>query len=489
MLTSLPNNILDLNYDSPRTIILVPSISLGGLTSQFLPGLNFWEERNLFYLACLKNPQTQFVVVLSEGIQECFILYCIDHVSKTYNLKKSDIQNRFTVIGVPSGGNQSLTKKILHNSEVISRISRVAIDGHHTVIDYWMVHDQEVLLANKLGLPYYGQPPGAFYIDSKSGARDIFTTLGIPISVGCGNLVSLQEVQSALQVLLEESQAETFILKINHEEGGNGLAKIPREIVLLPYQQFRERIQVIKDIPITVFEKELQKQKAVIEVYINAAITAFPSVKMEILADGTVRNIATHDQLLKDMVYYGSSFPADESYRFEVIKMGQKIGKYVSKLGARGIISIDFLATKNHLVDDWYLWGIEINARKGGTTHSYIWSKWLTQSEYDQTRGTLTAKSGEISYHSSEYFTAPGLENISPINILSTIKDAGLDYNCKKQAGIFVHMISTVPKFGKFGATIIGHSKEEITDYWVKLEQLLEVIVETGSNSSRVLMT
>ena len=475
---------LDLEYSAPRTIVLIPSISFEGLTAKYLVGLNFFEERNLFYLACLKNPKTRFIAVLSEGFQECFINYCIEHISQAYNLGVYEIKERFEIVSIPTDGKQYLTKNILQNAEFSHRINNALIDKTNTLIDYWMVTDSDARLAMQLGLAYYGLQAEAFNIDSKASSRKIFRTLDIAIPAGRENLASFQEVQLALQELLEEASSETFIIKINQEEGGNGLAKIARATAFLPYQEFLDQIQITKNIPISEFEAALQQQKAVLEAYIEAEIVAFPSVKMEILSDGVIRNLATHDQLLKDMTYSGSIFPADPSYRSELIKLGQKISTHIAKLGVFGIASVDFLATKNSPNDTWKFWGIEINARKGATTHSIFWSKWLTKAEYDQSNGVLQAITGEIMYQASEYFWTPNLSKIPPETILAAIKNAGLDFDHQKQSGVFVHMLSCVPKFGKFGATIIGHTKEEVTDYWEKLEQLLATQFTSDVNGS-----
>ncbi len=83
--------------------------------------------------------------------------------------------------------------------------------------------------------------------------------------------------------------------------------------------------------------------------------------------------ISTHDQVLSgedNQVFIGVYFPAAEPYKVEIGKQGKIIAEELRKDGILGGFSIDFVSVKEN--DIWKHYAIEINLRKGGTTHLFL---------------------------------------------------------------------------------------------------------------------
>jgi len=87
-----------------------------------------------------------------------------------------------------------------------------------------------------------------------------------------------------------------------------------------------------------------------------------------------VNVLATHEQVLggdTGQVYIGCRFPADPAYVSELARHGEAIGKLLASRGVIGRLSVDFAATQNDS-GKWHMHALEINLRKGGTTHPYV---------------------------------------------------------------------------------------------------------------------
>jgi len=102
---------------------------------------------------------------------------------------------------------------------------------------------------------------------------------------------------------------------------------------------------------------------------------------MRALPDGTVELLSTHDQLLggkSGQKYLGCVFPADSGYASAIAKAAMVIGRHLAGFGVLGRFGVDFVVVQ----DDsgaWTPYAIELNLRKGGTTHPFLTLQFLTR--------------------------------------------------------------------------------------------------------------
>ena len=97
-----------------------------------------------------------------------------------------------------------------------------------------------------------------------------------------------------------------------------------------------------------------------------------PSAQVDVLPDGSVRVLSTHEQILggdNGQVYSGCRFPADPAYAARLGEHAVAVGRWLADRGARGRLGIDFLAVRHR--GDWDVRALEVNLRKGGTTHPF----------------------------------------------------------------------------------------------------------------------
>ena len=106
--------------------------------------------------------------------------------------------------------------------------------------------------------------------------------------------------------------------------------------------------------------------------------------------------LSTHDQLLggpSGQSFLGSRFPADQQYGPLIGSEARKIGAQLAKKGVLGRFAVDFVVARNN-AGKWDSYAIEINLRKGGTTHPFLIMQFLIDGSYDETSGVFRAPSG-----------------------------------------------------------------------------------------------
>ncbi|MFM6277666.1 MAG: carboxylate-amine ligase, partial [Dolichospermum sp.] len=139
----------------------------------------------------------------------------------------------------------------------------------------------------------------------------------------------------------------------------------------------------------TNFSQRIPELGAIVEAFIEGEVKDSPSVQGRITPTGEVEILSTHDQILggpDGQIYIGCRFPADENYRCELQELGLKVGQKLAEKGALERFAVDFVTVdKGH--GEWDIQAIEINLRKGGTTHPFMTLKLLTNGHYDLTDG------------------------------------------------------------------------------------------------------
>ena len=257
-------------------------------------------------------------------------------------------------------------------------------------------------------------------------------------------------------MLARDSASESFLVKINDEEAGNGIAEVSRTVCDGSSAAFRSNMEISKSIPLSEFESRLSEVDCVVEERIVAECIANPSVQMQISESGKIKNLATHEQVLSGHSYSGSIFPADEAFRGNLVSAGYEIAKYLRSKGVRGIFSVDFLATRQTAGAEWSLHALEINVRKGATTHPYFWTRILTGCQYDEDLGVLKGPSGEVVYVSTEYVHSPKLHHLTATEIIDLVRSEDIEFSVSRRSGVLLHMVSSMQAHGKIGATAVA---------------------------------
>ena len=131
---------------------------------------------------------------------------------------------------------------------------------------------------------------------------------------------------------------------------------------------------------------------------------------------------------------------------------------------------MDFVVVRDDS-GDWKSYAIEINLRKGGTTHPFLILQFLPDGEYDAKPGLFHAPSGlEKYYVSSDHLEQTLYHAFSPAQLFDILIRHGLHFDQARQTGILVHMLATIAENGRFGVVAVGDSPGEAQELYEKVQ-------------------
>ncbi len=225
------------------------------------------------------------------------------------------------------------------------------------------------------------------------------------------------------------------------------------------------------------FSQLILEMGAIAESFIEGEIKYSPSVQGRITPDGTVEILSTHDQILggpDGQIYLGCRFPANENYRVELQNIGLAVGKKLSEKGALERFGVDFV-----VVDQgngkWDIQAIEINLRKGGTTHPFMTLKLLTNGSYDLSTGLFYSQQGKPKYYvATDNLQKDSYRGLLPSDLMDIIAHHRLHFDSGTETGTVFHLMGCISQFGKLGLTSIGNSPEQAEEIHNRVIHVLD---------------
>lgn len=241
----------------------------------------------------------------------------------------------------------------------------------------------------------------------------------------------------------------------------------------LPYLRFQAMDETWEN-----FSLRLPELGAIVEEYIEGEEKRSPSFQGYITPSGNVEILSTHDQILggpDGQIYLGCRFPADAIYRLQLQKLGVKIGKILAAKGAMERYGVDFVAVRQRDRDpEWEIYAIEINLRKGGTTHPFMTLKLLTNGEYQAKNGLFYSQDKEKYYVASDNLQKVNYQGLLPGDLMDIITRHRLHFDSSTKTGTVFHLMGALSEFGKLGLTSIGNSFEEAEAIYNQVETVLD---------------
>ena len=111
---------------------------------------------------------------------------------------------------------------------------------------------------------------------------------------------------------------------------------------------------------------------------------------------------------------------------------------------------------------EWSCHAIEINLRKGGTTHPFLTLQFLTDGRYDAERAVFTAPSGRPKcFVASDHVESPLYRALTPDDLIDLALRRGLHFDQSRQTGVVFHMLSALPEAGRLGLTAVADTPAE----------------------------
>jgi hypothetical protein len=467
---------------APKTIVVIPSLSLDQEVLAKVDGAMYYEERLLCLLMLLRMPRANVIYLSSTPIDPVIVDYYLHLLP---GITGYHARERLTLISCYDTSAIPLTEKILQRPRLIERIKKAIPDGNVAHIACFNTTALERTLSVHLGIPIYGCDPSLVYIGTKSGSRRAFMKAKVPMPPGAENLKGFDDIIHAVAALKDmHPEIKKVVIKLNDgfSGDGNAILKYPesltgKELYNWIHHNLRDAIiPVAKDLSIDKFMEKFELMEGIVEAFIEGDVKTSPSVQCRINPRGEVDIISTHDQVLKGedgQIFVGAHFPADESYRTEIAVMGSAISEVLKNEGVLGRFSIDFISVKEN--DTWKHYAIEINLRKGGTTHPFLMLQFLTNGNYDENKGVFeTANGQQLYYYASDNVQSNAYKGLTPQDLIDIAMFHSLHFDGAAQKGVMFHMIGALSQFGKMGMVCIGASPQEAYSYYLKTIAVLD---------------
>jgi hypothetical protein len=108
------------------------------------------------------------------------------------------------------------------------------------------------------------------------------------------------------------------------------------------------------------------------------------------------------------------------------------------------------------------VYAIEVNLRKGGTTHPYAALRNLVPGRYDTAAGRWIADDGTTrAYSSTDNLVDESWLGLAPADVIRAVRDAGLQFDPSTGTGTVLHMLSGLEIDGRFGLTAIAPTPDD----------------------------
>ena len=465
-LVPLWHSIEHLNADE-QTIVVVPSISVDLVDTGHVP-MQPYEERLLFMLLLLRQPRARLVYVTSLPILPSIVDYYLDLLP---GVIPSQARPRLFTVPVLDGTARPLTAKLLERPRLLQRIRDLIPDKHRAHLVPFNTTTLERDLAVRLGIPMYGADPRHFAFGTKTGGRQLFADEGVSHPLGAEGLTSLDEVVDAVIAMRQEKPGITQVLvKLNEGVSGDGNALVDLAAVADSEGRAATRAAIeamrfeAEHMTLDVFLTRFAEWGGIVEERIQGRDFASPSVQMRITPPGDLVVLSTHDQLLggqDGQSYLGCVFPADPEYAPMITREAEKVGLRLAREGVIGRFALDFVVVRN-AAGEWEAHAIEVNLRKGGTTHPFLTLQFLTDGVYDPETATFTAPSGARKHFvASDRVESPAYRGLTPDDLFDIAVRHGLHFDPARQTGIVFHMMAGLTESGRVGMTAVGESSAD----------------------------
>jgi hypothetical protein len=477
---------------TPQTVVIVPSLSMDARELAKISGVYHYEERMLVNLMLLRQPRTRLVYVTSQQLDPTVVDY---YLALLPGIPTTHARSRLVMLHCNDRSNTPLSQKVLARPRLMERIRRELrlTDRAHMVC--FNSSSLERTLAVRLGLPLNSVDPALNDLGTKSGCREVFRAAGVNLPFGFERLHSIDQIAEGLaEIKKHDVDARRAVVKLNEGFSGEGNALFYYEdldgtaSIATLKDQIKDRLQDLRfEAPQETwdgFAAKYQEMGGVVEAFVEGDHKESPSAQCRVNAIGEPQVISTHDQVLggpSGQVFLGCTFPAADDYRMAIQESGAKVAAELARRGVIGRFAVDYVSvlkpdgTYEHTA-------IEVNLRKGGTTHPFLTLKFLTAGAYNMEDGLFYAPSGRPKYYfATDTLQEDRYKGLRAEDLVDISVYHGLHFHGPSERGVVFHLIGALSEFGKLGVVAIGDNLQQAKFLYRQTLQVLDE--ETGPDS------
>ena len=469
---------------SEHLVIVVPSLSMDPRELAKISGAHHYEERLLFFLMLLRRPRTHVLFLTSSAISPTVVDYYLHLLS---GIPTSHARRRLMLMDCADTSSLPLSGKILNRPRLTRNIRRVInrFDSAHMVC--FNSSALERTLAVQLKTPLYANDPALLDLGTKSGCRETFREAGIQFPDGFERLHTVDEMVESLATLKgRHPDMRRAVVKLNEGFSGEGNALFRFEGISASSapdleNQIRERLPDLrfeaKHESWEPFAAKYADMGGIVEMFVEGENKRSPSCQCRVNAIGGAQAISTHDQVLggpSGQVFLGCTFPADSAYRLEIQDAGMRVAEVLASKGVLGRFATDFVSVPT-ADGGWEHHAIEVNLRKGGTTHPFLTLRFLTDGNYDMMTGEFYAQNANPKYYyASDTLQSDRYKGLSPDDLIDIAVYHDLHFHANTERGVVFHLMGALSEFGKLGVVCIGDNPQQAQFLYKRTRSVLD---------------
>lgn len=464
-----------------RTIVVIPSLTLHPSELAKISGVHHYEERMLALLMLLQYPNTQLIYVTSQSISQTVIDYFLHLLP---GIPFTHARRRLHLFDCNDASSLPLVRKILDRPRLIHKIREAIPDPETAHISCFNCTTLESELASRLGIPLYATDPKYLKFGSKSGSRQVLAAAGLCLPEGFENVPDEAGIVDCLVRLKQRHpDLKKAVIKLNEGFSGEGNATFSYADCPDSGIENWIRSEISRHVHFEAvnetwddFMDKFRSMEGIVEAFVDGDEKTSPSVQCRINPLSEVEVISTHDQILggpSGQVYLGCTFPANSEYRLALQDAGRRVGEVLRDEGVIGRFGIDFISVRE--ATGWKHYAIEINLRKGGTTHPYMMLQFLTHGQFDDATGEFLVPGGESRcYISSDNLCSEDYRGLCPDDLIDIVVEQDLHFHSTIQEGVVFHLIGALSEFGKLGVVCIAKDLDKAREYYHQTMEALE---------------
>ncbi|MGO4598267.1 peptide ligase PGM1-related protein [Terrabacter sp. 2RAF25] len=477
-----------IRHDDPtESVVVVPSMSVDRV-GHWSGALNqAMEERFLFLLLLLRQPRLRMVYVTSMPIDEAIIEY---YLSLLPGVIPSHARSRLSLVSVGDSSPAPLSDKLLARPRVLAHVASLIPDtGRSHLIPYNSTTNERDL-ALLLGIPMYAADPRLFPLGTKSGCRRVFAESGVEFPFGAEDLHTTDDLlEAAIALRRTRPAAQWAMVKLNEGASGSGNALVDLRDLPADHEDVADNEQLRRAVAQRVSAMQLEDSHVQVETYLRRLDerggileervvgdeVRSPSVQMRVTPVGELEILSTHDQVLggpTGQMYLGARSPADPAYATTITREAEKVGRVLADKGVLGRFALDFVVVRHG--SRWEAHAIEVNLRRGGTTHPFLTLHFLTDGIYRHEEGLFRTPAGDVRHLvATDHLEDPALKGLRVEDLFDLVARTGLHFDPSRQSGVVFHMISSITECGQVGMTAIGDTPDSAQDVFDRAESAL----------------
>ncbi len=467
-----------------HTVLVVPSLSLDPRELAKVSGAHHYEERLLYTLMLLRRPRTRVIFVTSQALSPTVIDYYLSLLS---GVPSAHARRRLILFHCADASPIPLSAKILARPRLMARIRAAIGDVDRAHMVCFNSTPLERSLAVGLSLPLYANDPALDDLGTKSGCREIFREAGVTFPDGFERLRDPDDIAEALAILkMRDPAMRRAVVKLNEGFSGEGNALFYFEGIEGSSQRqlqgkIRAQLHTLRfEAPAERWESFAEKYRdmgGIVEAFVEGRDKRSPSSQCRVNAIGRAQPISTHDQVLggpSGQVFLGCTFPADPIYRMEIQAAGMQVAEVLASRGVISRFATDFVSVPDGK-GGYVHYAIEVNLRKGGTTHPFLTLRFLTDGEYQPHTGEFITQSGRPKhYFASDTLQSPRYVGLLPEDLIDIAVYHDLHFHPTTERGTVFHLMGALSEFGKLGMVCIGDNPQQAEFLYRKAKSVLD---------------